>query len=76
MTYLLWTIIIIFLVYAFQGLLSFPFWFFGVIFNFFNLPLQLISQTIYPVWILPYLVLYWSVAFIIFHVIISYFHHK
>lgn len=63
---------IIFLIYAFSGLLSFfpfAFWFFTNVFTF---PLDLISM-FYPVWPVPYVFLYWWFISLIAFIIIKLF---
>lgn len=76
MTYLVSTIIIIFLVYAFQGLLSYPFWFLWFVIKIIFYPVEIINQVIYPVWSLPYLLVIWFITFLVFKLILDYFKHK
>lgn len=76
LTYLWWTLIVIFLIYAFQWLLSFVPWFFWFVFKIVFYPIEIINQVVYPVWSLPYLIIIWFISFIVFKLIIDFFNHK
>lgn len=56
MTTLILTLIIIVLVYAFVGILSFIPFFIGLLVSVFTFPIDLLNM-VYPVWILPRIIL-------------------
>ena len=76
MTYLIWTILIIFFLYAFQWFLSFFPYLIGLMMKFLFYPVELISQVIYPVWWFVYTVYLWLITWIVFLLITDYFKHK
>lgn len=70
------TLIIIGLLYAFQGLISFVPFLIWLIFKFLYYPIELISQSIYPVGSIVYIVYTWLIFWIVLKLIVDFFAHK
>lgn len=62
----IWKIIIwLILVVCFGGVIAFVPYVLWIFSKAFFMPIEIISQTIYPVWTLPYLIWFWGFAFFI-----------
>lgn len=72
----IWTLIVIFLIYAFQWVLSFFPYLIWLLFKFLYYPVELISQVIYPVWGIVYVVYTWFIFWLVLKLIIDFFKHK
>jgi hypothetical protein len=66
---ILWIILLIYLIMMFVGPLSFIFYFFGFLFNLFQLPLDLLSS-VYPMSVIPFIFYNWVLFFIVFYFVI------
>lgn len=63
--YTIWTAIMVFLLYAFQWIISFVPYLLWLFSKFFFYPIEIIAQVIYPVWTIVYVLYTWlTFAFI------------
>ena len=69
----IWFLLIAFLVYAFSWVFSFIAWVVWFFWSVFYFPIELINQTIYPVWQIVYLIYTWLVAFVVVSFVLNLF---
>lgn len=74
MTYLVWTLLIILFVYAFQGLLAFLPWLVWYMYWIVFFPVEIINQVIYPVWWIVYTIYIWLAMFVLARIIVNFYH--
>lgn len=64
-------IICVLFFYAFAGLFSLPFFFLWLLFRILFFPITLINTIFYPVWVLPYIVVAWFLAYFFIKFVLS-----
>lgn len=76
LAYFMMALVVVCLLFAFQWVFAFIPWLLGFLCKIIFYPLEIINQVIYPVWVLPYTIVWAFTMWICFKLIIGFFSHK